>query len=85
VRRGEIFLVTDRDTVVAELRPPGSAPGASGDELDRAMDALAAAGEVQRARASRDGWTWSPRGLGLPPGTASALLDVLRSERGGSG
>lgn len=83
VRRGEVFLVTDRDRVVAELRPPLSDVRAPGDELDRAMEALVAAGEVQPARAKKDGWTWSPRGMDLPPGTAAALMDEIRSERGG--
>ena len=83
VRRGEVFLVTDRDRVVAELRPPLSDVRPPGDELDRAMEALIAAGEVQAARTKKDGWTWSPRGMELPAGTASAILDEVRSERGG--
>jgi antitoxin (DNA-binding transcriptional repressor) of toxin-antitoxin stability system len=84
VRRGEAFLVTDRDQVVAELRPPLSEAPVQGDELDQAMEALAAAGEVQPARAKKKGWTWSPRGAALPPGTAAAVLDEIRSDRSGT-
>jgi prevent-host-death family protein len=81
VQRGEVFLVTDRDRVVAELRPARSDLPASGDELDQAIEALAATGEVQRARAPKADWTWSPRGAGLPVGTAAAVLEELRSDR----
>jgi antitoxin (DNA-binding transcriptional repressor) of toxin-antitoxin stability system len=84
VRRGEAFLVTDRDQVVAELRPPRSEAPVQGDELDQAMEALAAAGEVQPARAKKEGWRWSPRGVALPPGTAAAVLDEIRSDRSGT-
>lgn len=83
VRRGEVFLVTDRDRVVAELRPPLSELPMPGDELDQTMEALAAAGEVQPARAKKAGWSWSPRGMALPPGTAARILDDMRSERDG--
>ena len=82
VQRGEVFLVTDRDRVVAELRPARSDLPPSGDELDQAIEALAASGDVQRARAPKSNWTWSPRGAGLPIGTAAAVLDELRSDRG---
>ncbi len=48
---------------------------------DEILDALAQAGEVTRARRRKAGWSWKPRGLGLPPGTARRLLDWLRAER----
>lgn len=82
VQRGEVFLVTDRDRVVAELRPARSDLPPTGDELDRAIEALAASGDVLRARAPKDGWTWSPRGAGFPEGTSAAMLEELRSDRG---
>jgi antitoxin (DNA-binding transcriptional repressor) of toxin-antitoxin stability system len=83
VRRGEVFLVTDRDQVVAELRPPLRDVPVEGDPLDQAMRDLVAAGEVQPARAKKEGWTWSPRGMALPPGTAAGVLDAVRADRGG--
>lgn len=81
VRRGEVFLVTDRDRVVAELRPPGSAAPEHVGGVERALDLLAQSGDVQLPRAPLEGWSWRPRGLGLKPGTAGKLLDELREER----
>lgn len=81
VRRGEVFLVTDRDEVVAELRPATTASLPARDELEQALDGLAQAGEVQPPRASREGWSWQPKGAGLPTGTAARVLDELRADR----
>lgn len=82
VRAGEVFLVTDRDRVVAELRPPRSELPTASDSVGAALEALAATGEVQTARSAKGEWAWSPRGAGLTAGTAEALLDELREERG---
>jgi prevent-host-death family protein len=79
VARGETVLVTDRGRVVAELRPPGAADrDASPEELRRR--ALIASGRLRPATApgSYD-MTRAPR-IGLPPGTAQALLDAEREE-----
>jgi antitoxin (DNA-binding transcriptional repressor) of toxin-antitoxin stability system len=83
VRRGEVFLVTDRQEVVAELRPPGmhAAPG-TGD-IGWRMDELARSGELQPPRLSREGWSWKPAGAGLRRGTAQEVLDAVREERRG--
>jgi len=48
VRNGETVLVTDRDEVVAELRPTRRQPG-TGNSLEGLLDALAERGEVTRA------------------------------------
>lgn len=80
VKAGETVLVTDRDEVVAELRP-ARRQGAPSDEIEDVLDALADAGEVTRASVSREGWTWRVSGLGLPTGTADTLLDEVRSQR----
>jgi antitoxin (DNA-binding transcriptional repressor) of toxin-antitoxin stability system len=85
VRRGEVFLVTDRDEVVAELRPASAAVLPPRDELEQALDALAEAGEVQLPRAKVADWSWRPAGAGLPEDTTMRVLDDLRSERGGGG
>ena len=82
VGRGEVFLVTDRDRVVAEIRPPRAGLPGPSDELEQSIESLIHAGELSPARRSRDNWSWSPRGLRLPKGTALELLDDLRSERG---
>lgn len=80
VKSGETILVTDRTEVVAELRPARrSLPRA--DALDDVLDALADAGQVTRASLAKKGWTMRCAGLGLPPGTATALLDEVRGDR----
>jgi antitoxin (DNA-binding transcriptional repressor) of toxin-antitoxin stability system len=82
VRRGEVFLVTDRDEVVAELGPPRArATPVADDELARTFEALAATGEVTLTQLEKGDWRWSPRGAGLPEGSADALLDDLRADR----
>lgn len=79
VRNGETVLVTHHDEVVAELCPPRRAAPAG--ELEDRLQALAEAGELTRARVPKEGWRWRVRGLGLPAGTAEAVLDDLRGER----
>lgn len=79
VRAGATILVTDRDEVVAELRPARRQARPAAD-LDDLLDRLADAGEVTRASLPPEGWTWRVRGLGLPPGTAQTLLDELRAD-----
>jgi antitoxin (DNA-binding transcriptional repressor) of toxin-antitoxin stability system len=81
VKSGETILVTDRDEVVAELRPARRQPGVP-DDLDGLLDALADSAEIFRASLPKDGWTWHVEGLGLPPGTAQRLLGEVRAERG---
>ena len=81
VRRGEVFLVTDRDQVVAELRPARSDAPPPADTTELALEALAATGEVQGATLPAVDWAWRPSGAGLPEGTAAELLNALREER----
>jgi antitoxin (DNA-binding transcriptional repressor) of toxin-antitoxin stability system len=81
VKAGETILVTERDEVVAELRP-AHRRARPADSLEEALDALAAAGEVTRAALPKAGWTFRSRGLGLPAGTAASLLDDVRGDRG---
>lgn len=81
VRRGERFLVTNRDEVVAELGPPGRDAPESVDDVERALAALVTAGEVTPPRLAKADWTWRPKGSGLKEGAAAALLDEARSDR----
>lgn len=82
VRRGEMFLVTDRDEVVAELRPPRhSLPRTPEDDVALTLESLEATGEIAPVRMAKGDWVWKPRGAGLPAGTADALLDDLRADR----
>ena len=79
-KAGETVLVTERDEVVAELRPARRQTPVAGS-LEDTLEALAASGEVTRAAQSKGRWSWRSRGLGLPPGTAQGLLDELRQDR----
>lgn len=75
VEAGETVLVTDRGTVVAELRPAGATtPTAHGfDELARR--GLATLG------APNDPSAYPRQEPLLPPGRVKALLDAERGER----
>ena len=79
-KAGETLLVTERDEVVAEIRPSRRQTPIA-DRLEELLEALAASGEVSRAAQPKGNWTWRSRGLGLPSGAAQALLDELRRER----
>jgi antitoxin (DNA-binding transcriptional repressor) of toxin-antitoxin stability system len=80
VRNGETVLVTDRDEVVAELRPARKQLRIA-DSLDELLDSLAERGEVTRASLPKRQWRWKATGLGLAAGSANALLDEIRSDR----
>ena len=79
-RAGETVLVTERNEVVAELRPARRQRPVA-NRLEELLEALAAAGEITRAAQTKGDWTWRSRGLGLPSGAAQILLDELRQER----
>ena len=79
-RPGETVLITDRDEVVAELRP-AHRQGRAGLSIEERLDALAEAGELTRPSLPKGDWTWKVKGLGLPPGTAAQLLDEVRGDR----
>ncbi len=79
-KAGETVLVTERDEVVAELRPARRQSPVAGS-LEDALEALAASGELTRAAQPKAGWTWRSRGPGLPPGTAQAIVEELRQDR----
>jgi antitoxin (DNA-binding transcriptional repressor) of toxin-antitoxin stability system len=79
-KAGETVLVTERDEVVAELRPSHRRTPFT-DRLEELLDGLAASGEISRAAQPKGDWTWRSRGLGLSSGTAQSLLDELREDR----
>lgn len=79
-KAGETVLVTERDEVIAELRPARRQP-APAAEIDDILDQLAAAGQIVRASQPKGAWTWKVRGIGLAPGTAATLLNHLREDR----
>jgi prevent-host-death family protein len=79
VKTGETILVTERDEIVAELRP--ARRQAPRDTLEDVLDALADSGEITRAGLPKGNWTWKATGLGLAPGTAQTILDEIRDDR----
>lgn len=81
VRHGETVLVTDRDEVVAEMRPARRRIRPDGGQ-EEVLDALAETGDLTRSALSKRGWTWRAKGAGLPKGTAIAILGDLRGEPG---
>jgi antitoxin (DNA-binding transcriptional repressor) of toxin-antitoxin stability system len=81
-RGGNTILVTERGTVVAELRATSPRRLVAADaELQDTLEALDAAGEITHAAPRRRGWTWKAAGLGLPAGTAVQLLGEIRADR----
>jgi antitoxin (DNA-binding transcriptional repressor) of toxin-antitoxin stability system len=79
-KAGETVLVTERDEVVAELRPARRQTPVA-DRLEELLEGLAASGEITRAAQIKGDWTWRSRGLGLPAGATQILLDEARQER----
>jgi prevent-host-death family protein len=81
-RSGETVLITDRSEVVAALGP---VPERIGElplsPLDTRFAEAARRGLVQLPTASRVGWRWKPRSVGLPVAEVEALLDDLRADR----
>jgi antitoxin (DNA-binding transcriptional repressor) of toxin-antitoxin stability system len=80
VKTGETVLITDRDEVVAELRP-ARRRAREGQSVEERLQALADAGEITRPSLPKGDWTWKVKGLGLPRGTADRLLDEIRGDR----
>jgi antitoxin (DNA-binding transcriptional repressor) of toxin-antitoxin stability system len=81
VRRGEVFLVTDRDRVIAELRPAASDVLPPIDDVAEMLEQLQQAGDVAAARLSKEAWSWTDTGLGLAAGTSATVLDAVRADR----
>ncbi|MBN1945331.1 MAG: hypothetical protein JW797_06610 [Bradymonadales bacterium] len=80
-RAGEVILVTDRDEVVAEIRP-ARRHGLAADDPDVLLQDLADACVLSMPAQRKGDWSWSPRGLGLEWGAAQKLLDELREDTG---
>lgn len=80
-RAGESILVTDRSEVVAELGPARRGAAAPETELEQALATLEARGLVTPSRLEKQEWRWRHRSLGLPAGSALAILAELRADR----
>jgi antitoxin (DNA-binding transcriptional repressor) of toxin-antitoxin stability system len=77
VAQGDLYLVTDRGRVVAELRQPGAGEPKAISSEERALARMAAEGHLRVAE-RRPVYRKSP--LRLPEGTARWLLDQERAE-----
>jgi prevent-host-death family protein len=76
IEAGERIAVTVHGRVVAELVPPGKAPGAP---RRTAYDELVAAGVIRPAVETGDPHEEWPN-IRLPPGTVAELIDSDRGE-----
>lgn len=79
VRHGEVYLVTDRGTVVAELRPP-RADHVAEDSVDAALDRMAERGELRRGLPNRPD-LYRATGVRVDPAAIRAALDAERADR----
>lgn len=81
-KAGETILVTERDEVVAELRPSRRQLKVE-TEIDDILAQLADAGELTRSSTPLS--TWAPnfrtKKNRLPAGSAIHILDELRGDR----
>lgn len=81
VEAGESVLVTDRGTVIAELRPPGAETrGASVDPVAAELSALARRGRAVLG-AAHDPALYVPRPPALRGASSADLLDAERGSR----
>jgi antitoxin (DNA-binding transcriptional repressor) of toxin-antitoxin stability system len=81
VRAGETILITDREEVVAELRPSARRAPLPNHTIEELLDSLAERGDVTRAGLPKGTWTRKVAGMGLAPRTAADLLNQIRSDR----
>jgi len=79
VRHGEVYLVTDRGTVVAELRPP-RADRVAEDPVEAALNRMAERGELRRAQPKVRG-VYGPPVATVPVEAIRAALDAERADR----
>ncbi|HUF75213.1 MAG TPA: type II toxin-antitoxin system prevent-host-death family antitoxin [Longimicrobiales bacterium] len=80
VKAGESVLVTDRGTVVAELRPPGEGHPTGADPVQARLAELARRGRAVIG-APHDPALYRARPRTVPEGTISRLLDEERAGR----
>ena len=79
VKRGEAIQVTDRGTVVAELRPPGEGDI---DRTNPAVEALIRRGGVTIGSPNRaELYDRPPVTVELEPGVLQRMLDAERKDR----
>ena len=80
VAAGEVVLVTDRGTVVAELRSPTEDAVANETEMDRRLREMARHYPLTIGR-KKPGYVYPESPVTSPAGTWKILLDAEREER----
>ena len=80
VEAGECVLVTDRGTVVAELRPPGAGTPSEVDPVQARLAELAHLGRAV-VGAPHDPALYRARPRAVPDGAATRLLEEERAGR----
>jgi len=78
-KAGETILVTERDEVVAEIRP-ARRQRTSQSSIDEALEALAERGEVILASEPVKGWGGFKAGVKLKGLSSKQILDELRED-----
>lgn len=79
-KAGETILVTERDEVVAEIRPAHRQPTGT-LTLEEALEAMAERGEATLASNSFKGWKGFHSVPALTGLTSGKILDALRRDR----
>lgn len=79
VGEGDVYLITDRGRVVAELRLPTALGATELSPIEQAKLRLAASGELRVAERPR--MAYRGDGPAAPDGTAQAWLDWTRGDR----
>lgn len=79
VRDGEVFAITDRGDVVAELRPAGSVESESTSPIELHLRDLVRRGLAIAPTARFDPTLLAPGGPALPP---ERIQEILDEERG---
>ena len=78
VRTGEVVLITDRGSVVAEMRAPSASVGPE-SAMDLKLRRLAEEGGLVLGSPDPSVYVRSP--IAASPGTGAALLNAERAER----
>lgn len=78
VRQGEVYLVTDRGRVIAEMREPSTDAARALSAAEQGLLRLSATGELRIAERPRQQYR-APT-LSMPDGTASAWLNWTRDD-----
>jgi len=78
-KAGEIVLITERNSVVAEIRPVNRHP--LDDETEAKLIELMDKGEIVLPSLQTENWSWNVKGMAMKPDEADIILDELRKDK----